>query len=89
MEQDIVSIISARPWGLLIPDDLHEIDMIEYEEDELPVPRVNSDNIIRFQNKVNILGDKKYIKVKNSKMTDNNSKSISKKNPTSNFSINI
>ena len=73
----------------LIPDDLHEIDMIEYEEDELPVPRVNSDNIIRFQNKVNILGDKKYIKVKNSKMTDNNSKSISKKNPTSNFSINI
>ncbi len=89
MEQDIVSIISARPWGVLIPDDFHEIDMVEYEEEELPVARVNSDQIIRFQNKVNILGDKKYIKVKNTKVVDENSKSISKKNPTSNFTINI
>ncbi len=89
MEEDIVSFISARPWGLLIPDDFHEIDMVEYEEEELPVPRVNSDQIIRFQNKVNILGDKKYIKVKNSKLADGDTKSISKKNPTSNFTISI
>jgi hypothetical protein len=89
MEEDIVSIIAARPWGLLIPDDIHEIEMVEYEEEEAPIPRVNSDNIIRFQNKVNILGDKKYIKVKNSQLSENDAKSISKKNPTSNFSINI
>ena len=89
MEEEIVSIIRARPWGVLIPDDFHEIDMVEYEEEELPVARVNSDQIIRFQNKVNILGDKKYIKVKNSRLNDDSTRSISKKNPTSNFTINI
>ncbi|MDB4539889.1 hypothetical protein N9231_05655, partial [Saprospiraceae bacterium] len=67
MEQDIVSIIKARPWGVLLPDDHHEIEMIEHEEEEEPLSRVNSDEIIRFQNKVNILGDKKYIKIKNPK----------------------
>lgn len=88
MEKDIVSIIKARPWGVLIPDDIHEIDMIEYEEEELPIPRVNSDQIIRFQNKVNILGDKKYIKVKNSKFKDKDDDRFSS-DPTSNFVINI
>lgn len=67
MEQDIVSIIKAKPWGVLLPDDHHEIEMINYEEEEEPISRVNSDEIIRFQNKVNILGDKKYIKIKNPK----------------------
>lgn len=65
MESDIVSIIKARPWGVLLPDDGHEIDMVEYEEEEPPSQRVNSDEIIRFQDKVNILGEKKYIKIKN------------------------
>ena len=87
MEQDIVSIITARPWGVLLPDDLHEIDMVEFEEEELPQPRVNSDQIIRFQNKVNILGDKKYIKVKNQKFEDS-SRSY-KTNSASNFTISI
>ncbi len=65
MESDVVSIIKARPWGVLLPDDIHEIEMIEYEEEEAPVQKVNSDEIIRFQDKVNILGEKKYIKIKN------------------------
>ncbi len=65
MESDIVSIIKARPWGVLLPDDNHEIDMVEYEEEEPPMQRVNTDEIIRFQDKVNILGEKKYIKIKN------------------------
>lgn len=65
MESDIVSLIKARPWGVLLPDDNHEIDMVIYEEEEPPVQRVNSDEIIRFQDKVNILGEKKYIKIKN------------------------
>lgn len=65
MENDIVSIIKARPWGVLLPDDNHEIEMVEYEEEEPPSQRVNSDEIIRFQDKVNILGEKKYIKIKN------------------------
>ena len=65
MESDVVSIIKARPWGVLLPDDNHEIEMIEFEEEEPPIQRVNTDEIIRFQDKVNILGDKKYIKIKN------------------------
>lgn len=65
MESDIVSIIKARPWGVLLPDDIHEIEMVEYEEEESPIQKVNSDEIIRFQDKVNILGEKKYIKIKN------------------------
>ncbi|GLR16712.1 hypothetical protein [Portibacter lacus] len=65
MESDIVSIIKARPWGVLLPDESHEIEMVEYEEEEPPSQRVNTDEIIRFQDKVNILGEKKYIKIKN------------------------
>ncbi|WP_235299097.1 hypothetical protein [Portibacter marinus] len=65
METDIVSIIKARPWGVLLPDSEHEIEMVEYEEEEPPQQRVNTDEIIRFQDKVNILGEKKYIKIKN------------------------
>ncbi len=65
MESDIVSIIKARPWGVLLPDENHEIEMVEYEEEEPPMQRVNTDEIIRFQDKVNILGEKKYIKIKN------------------------
>lgn len=65
MEPDIVSIIKARPWGVLLPDTQHEIEMVEYEEEEPPQQRVNTDEIIRFQDKVNILGEKKYIKIKN------------------------
>ena len=65
MEPDIVSIIKARPWGVLLPDSPHEIEMVEYEEEEAPLQRVNTDEIIRFQDKVNILGAKKYIKIKN------------------------
>lgn len=64
-ELDQVSIVKARPWGVLLPDENHELEMIEYEEEEVPVQRVNTDEIIRFQSKVNILGDKKYIKIKN------------------------
>jgi hypothetical protein len=65
MESDIVSIIKARPWGVLLPDTEHELEMVIYEEEEPPQQRVNTDEIIRFQDKVNILGEKKYIKIKN------------------------
>lgn len=88
MEQDIVSIIQPRPWGVLLPDDIHEIEMVEFEEEELPEPRVNSDQIIRFQNKVNILGDKKYIKVKNLRY-ENPEEDQSKNDQTNNFTISI
>lgn len=88
MEQDIVSIIQPRPWGVLLPDDIHEIVMVEFEEEELPEPRVNSDQIIRFQNKVNILGDKKYIKVKNPRY-ENPGEDHSKNDQTNNFTISI
>ena len=43
----------------------YKLEMVEYEEEEAPSQRVNSDEIIRFQDKVNILGEKKYIKIKN------------------------
>jgi len=88
MEQDIVSIIQARPWGVILPDDLHEIEMVEFEEEEIPEPRVNSDQIIRFQNKVNILGDKKYIKVRNQKFDETKS-TIKNNKSASNFTISI
>lgn len=88
MEKDIVSIIKAKPWGVLLPDDHHEVEMIEYEEEEEPVSRVNSDEIIRFQNKVNILGDKKYIKIKNPKIQQEEQEDKSKKSQK-NISITI
>ena len=65
-DPDNVSIIQTRPWGVLLPDDDHEIEMTEREEERAPVKRINTDSIIRFQNRVNILGGKKYIKVKRS-----------------------
>lgn len=79
-EQDVVSIIKARPWGVLLPDDNHEIEMIEYEEEEVPKSRVNTDEIIRFQNKVNILGDKKYIKIKNTNIITEEAEEVQKEN---------
>jgi len=60
-----ISIIKTRPWGVLLPDTTHEIDMVEFEEEEEPHSKVNADEVIRFQNKVNILGENKYIKIKN------------------------
>jgi hypothetical protein len=60
-----ISIIKTRPWGVLLPDNNHDIEMVEFEEEEEPMSKVNADEVIRFQNKVNILGENKYIKIKN------------------------
>jgi hypothetical protein len=65
-DPDNVSIIQTRPWGVLMPDEDHEIEMIDRPEERTPVKRINTDSVIRFQNRVNILGGKKYIKVKRS-----------------------
>lgn len=89
MEQDVVSIIQSKPWGVLLPDDHHEIEIVDYEEVEEPLSRVNSDEIIRFQNKVNILGDKKYIKIKNPKNKLEEEEDTKKSDETYNITINI
>jgi hypothetical protein len=64
-EVEFVPIIQARPWGILIADEDHEIEIIHREEEEAPQRRVNSESVIRFQNRVNILGGQKYVKIKN------------------------
>lgn len=64
-ETEFVPIIQARPWGILIADTDHEIEIIYREEEEAPQRRVNSESVIRFQNRVNILGGQKYVKIKN------------------------
>lgn len=64
-DENQVSIIKARPWGVLLPDEDHEIQMVSREEEMLPIKRIDSDSIIRFQNRINLTGHKKYIKIKN------------------------
>ena len=64
-EVEFVPIVQARPWGILIADDDHEIEVVHREEEEAPERRVNSETVIRFQNRVNILGGQKYVKIRN------------------------
>lgn len=64
-DENNVSIIKARPWGVLLPDDMHEMEMVEREEERPPIKRIDSEKVIRFQNRINLTGHKKYIKIKN------------------------
>ena len=64
-EEENTSVIHARPWGIFIPDEDHEFEIVDREDEENPQRRVDTDAVIRFQDRLNILGMKKYIKIVN------------------------
>ncbi len=64
-EEENSSVIYARPWGIFIPDADHEFDIIDREDEENPERRIDTETVIRFQDRLNILGMKKYIKIIN------------------------
>ncbi len=60
-EVGIISTIKAMPWGIFVPDSDHQIEIIDIEEEEEPQ---EAKAPIRFQNKVDISKDSKYIVIK-------------------------
>ncbi|MBK7337619.1 MAG: hypothetical protein IPJ00_16295 [Saprospirales bacterium] len=60
-EKGVISILEPRPWGVLMPDTDHQINLIEFEEEE---PPMEVKPPIRFQNKIDISKDSKFINIR-------------------------
>lgn len=60
-EKGVISILEPRPWGVLMPDSDHQINLVEFEEEE---PPMEVKPPIRFQNKIDISKDSKFINIR-------------------------
>ncbi len=88
-EEEEISIIQARPWGILLPDEDHEIVMVDREEEELPEKMIDTGKVITFQNRINIISTKKYIKILNPKFKKNQTKETVEKDTDYTLDITI
>jgi hypothetical protein len=59
-EKGVVSVIQAKPWAVIIPDDDHQMQLVEKETEREPE---EAQAPIRFQGRLDISKDAEHIKI--------------------------